>query len=142
MLLSGQVSRTSCHCYAQGRSYRCREGREFTTALGPKSGLTGQWKMTSQLWNTIAGLPDPGQMRSFTLNYGSGSRRALNSSVASCFCVTSNRCDCGHPRSSRFCKRASSSRLGSRRPDDSISVRRWGAPNPTIWFMGAEPVKS
>ena len=93
-------------------------------------------------WNTIAGLPDPGQMRLFTLNYGSGSRRALNSSVASCFCVTSNRCDFRHPRSSRFCKGASSSRLGSRRPDDSISVRRWGAHNPTMRFMGAEPVKS
>jgi len=62
-------------------------------------------------WNAIAGLPDPGQMRSFTLNYGSGSRHALNSSVVSCFCVTSNRCDCGHPRSSRFCKGASSSRV-------------------------------
>jgi len=62
-------------------------------------------------WSTIAGLPDPGQMRSLMLNYGSGSRRALNSSVASCFCVTSNRCDCGHPRSSRFCKGASSSRV-------------------------------
>jgi len=37
--------------------------------------------------------------------------RALNSSVASCFCVTSNRCDCSHPRSSRFCKGASSSRV-------------------------------
>jgi len=33
-------------------------------------------------WNTIAGLQDPGEMRSFTLNYGSGSQRALNSSVA------------------------------------------------------------
>jgi len=54
-------------------------------------------------WNTIAGLPDPGQMRSFTLNYGNGSRRALNSSVASCFCVTSNRCDCGDPHSSSIC---------------------------------------
>jgi len=42
-----QVSRTSCRCYAQGRSYRCREGREFTTALGPKCGSTGPWKMTS-----------------------------------------------------------------------------------------------
>jgi len=81
-------------------------------------------------------------MRSFTLNYGSGSRRAFNSSIASCFCMTSNRCDCGHLRSSRFCKGASSSRLGSRRPEDSISVRRWGAHNPTIWFMGSEPVKS
>jgi len=32
-------------------------------------------------WNTIAGLSDPGQMRSFTWNYGGGSRRAFNSSV-------------------------------------------------------------
>ena len=69
-------------------------------------------------------LPDPGQMRSFTLNYGRGSRRALNSSVALCFCVTSNRCDCAHPRSSKFCKGASSSQLGSRRPGDGIRVRR------------------
>jgi len=80
--------------------------------------------------------------RSFTLNYGSGSRHTLNCSVASCFCVASNRCDCGNSRSSRFCKGASSSRFGSRRPDDSISVRPWGAHNPTIWFMGTEPVKS
>jgi len=75
----------------------------------------------------------------FTLNYGSGSRRDVNSS--SCFCVISNRCDCGHPRSSIFCKGASSSRLGSRTPDDSISMRWWGAHNPAIWFIGAEPAK-
>jgi len=89
------------------------------------------------------GLPDPVRMRSFTLNYWSRSRRALNSSVASCFCVTSNRCDCGHPRSSRFCKGASSSRVRvCGRPDDSTSVGWWGAHDPTIWFMGEEPVKS
>ena len=105
-------------------------------AVGPNSGRTGPWKLTSQPWNSVAGLPDPGQMRSFTLNYRSGSRRALNSSVASCFCVTSNRCDCGHSRSSRFCKGASSSRLGSRKPDDSISVKRWGAHNPLHCLWG------
>jgi len=62
-------------------------------------------------WNTYVGDAHPGQMRSFTLNYGSGSRRAFNSSVASFFCVTSNRCDCGHTHSSRFCKGARSARV-------------------------------
>jgi len=32
-------------------------------------------------WDTIVGLIDPGQMRSFTWNYGSGSRRTFKSSV-------------------------------------------------------------
>jgi len=30
----------------------------------------------------------------------------------------------------------------SGRPDGSISVRWWGAHNPTIWFMGSENLKS
>ena len=108
--------------------------------LWPKKGEPIYWLVRLlKPWNTIAGLPDLGQKRSFTLNYVS--RHALNSSVAS-FCVTSNRCDCGNPHFSRFCKGASLSRLGSCRPDDSISVRRWDAHNPTIWFMGSEPVKS
>jgi len=47
-----------------------------------------------------------------------------------------NRCDCGNPPSSRFCKGASSSRVRV------WQTRRWGAHNPTIWFMGAEAVKS
>jgi len=36
---------------------------------------------TYEPWNTNVGVDDPGQMRSFTWNYGSGSRRAFNSSV-------------------------------------------------------------
>jgi len=36
-------------------------------------------------WNTYVGDGNPGQMRSFTWNHVSGSRRAFSSSVASCF---------------------------------------------------------
>ena len=94
-------------------SFSTSRGIEFFRQLNELQRFMRQFLFLQiqQPWNAIAGLPEPGQMRSFTLNYGSGSRRPLNSSVASCFCVTSNRCDCGHPRFSRFCKGASSSRV-------------------------------
>jgi len=41
-----------------------------------------------------------------------------------------------------FAKERVRHEFGSGTPDDSITVRWWGAHNPTIWFMGAEPVKS
>jgi len=62
--------------------------------------IPSEWpskKESGSGWNTIVGLPDPGQMRSSKWNYGSESRRAWNSAVASCVGVASNRCDCGRP---------------------------------------------
>jgi len=72
-------------------------------------------------WNTIVGLANPNQMRSFTWNYVSARRRAFKSSVASFFVTLANRCACGHPHSFRLC---AGSEFGSGRPDESISVRR------------------
>ena len=97
---------------------------------------------SGQPWITYVDVDDPGQMRSFTWNYVSGSRSAFNSSVASFFVwpvIGAIAVIHGLPD---FARKRVRHEFGSRWPDESIHVRWWGSHNPTIWFMEAEPVKS
>ena len=94
-----------------------------------------------QPWNTFVGLADPGQKRSFTWKYGSGSRRAFNSSVASFFVWLVIGAIAVMHALLDFSRERVRHEFGSRWPDIMISVRWWVTHNPTIWFMGAELVK-
>jgi len=94
-----------------------------------------------QPWNTYVGLADPGQKRSFTWNYGSGSRPAFNSSVASLFVWLVIGAIAVIHALLDFARERVCHEFGSRWPDIMISVRLWIMHNPTIWFMGADPVK-
>jgi len=92
--------------------------------------------------NTNVGVDDPSQMRSFTWNYGSGSRRAFNSSVASFFVWLVIGAIAVIHALLDFSRERVRHEFGSRLPDVMVSVRWWGTHNPTLWFIGAEPVKS
>jgi len=122
-----------------GKQLVLRTASTYQLLVKASSWLHWDWLLT---WNTYAGQANPGQMRSFTRNYVSWGRRAFNSSVASFFVwLVIGAITVIHALLD-FARERVRHEFGSRWPDVMVSVRWWGTHNPTIWFMGAEPVKS